>query len=102
MYPPLPYSALFRSLVGSSALCILARRGGDDRKPGEAEKIDWVGSILFGGSLLAIRLGLGAMEGGGWRSPLAATLVAIGALLGLLGIMWARSAKFTQIGRAHV
>src|SRR3546814_14663994 len=37
------------------------------------------------------------MEEGGWRSPLAATLVAIGALLGLLGILWARSAKFPLI-----
>src|SRR3546814_12439628 len=40
------------------------------------------------------------MEEGGWRSPLAATLVAIGALLGLLGIMWARSAKFPLINVA--
>src|SRR3546814_17765491 len=82
----------------SSEVCSSAlRRGCDDRKTGEAEKIDWVGAILFGGSLLAILLGLGAMEEGGWRSPLAATLVAIGALLGLLGIMWARSAKFPLI-----
>src|SRR3546814_10132384 len=79
----------------SSEVCSSAlRRGCDDRKTGEAEKIDWVGAILFGGSLLAILLGLGAMEEGGWRSPLAATLVAIGALLGLLGIM--RSEEHTS------
>src|SRR3546814_1646540 len=65
-------AALPNCLIVISALCILARRGGDDRKTGAAEKIDWVGAILFGGSLLAILLGLGALEEGGWRSPLAA------------------------------
>ena len=90
-------AAVPNCLIVVSALYMLARRGGDDRKTGEAEKIDWVGAILFGGSLLAILLGLGAMEEGGWRSPLAATLVATGGLLGLLGIMWARSAQFPLI-----
>src|SRR3546814_17553748 len=60
-------AALPNCLIVISALCILARRGGEDRKTGEAEKIDWVGAILFGGSLLAILLGLGAMEEGGWQ-----------------------------------
>src|SRR3546814_989504 len=55
---------------------------------------DWSSDVCSSDLIL---LGLGAMEEGGWRSPLAATLVAIGALLGLLGIMWARSAKFPLI-----
>src|SRR3546814_10978521 len=88
---------LFRFLSCIPGFCIRSCRGGHDRKTGGAEKMDWVGAIFVGGSLLAILLGLGAMEEGGWRSPLAATLVAIGALLGLLGIMWARSAKFPLI-----
>lgn len=90
-------AALPNCLIVGAALYLLARRGrgGDGVKQDEA--IDWIGAMLFGGSLLSILLGLGAMEEGGWQSPLASGLLAAGLLLGALGIMWARSVRFPLI-----